>query len=143
MTDRKIIFKSRQVNLDQFPYVWPSGTRSMFSVGDGQPLSFDPRPEFEPTRDPLPYWDTETDDDDPIRLSSKVDDPTNSVVWKPRREQFDTPVNRILVYLRMAGLPEDLSGVWLAEVAREVGANRKELEHAWKVLARLVPIKTI
>lgn len=96
------IFKSRQVNLDPEPWIgWDAEVngerRSGTPFGYAQ---FKPRPEFEPTRDPLPYFDTESDDDDPLRLPHKVHDPTNSVVWKPRRDQFDTPVNPILVAFR-------------------------------------------
>ena len=141
------IFKSRQVNLDPEPWVaW--GVRYPKKAGSAY---YDPRPEFEPTRDPLPYWDTETDDDDPIRLSFKVDDPTNSVVWKPRREQFDTPVNPILVEFRKLwkGQPDilemadhwarfELDGDWESSMTHEYTMD--QINHAHRVLTRLAAL---
>jgi len=36
--------------LDDAPFVWPSGTRSIFTHGDGIELKWDPRPGYEQDR---------------------------------------------------------------------------------------------
>jgi hypothetical protein len=38
---------------DPMAFVWPNGTRSMFTHGDGKPLKFKPRPQYE--QDPEKY----------------------------------------------------------------------------------------
>lgn len=154
-----MIFKSRQVNLDREPYVWPSGVRSMFSEGLGsdgvyQKLTHAPRPEFEPTRDPEP-WQWSTQPEWRTADATRIIKTAGRWVWAPRREQFDTPVNLILQDfrsdVRVNGTPveeavldtlqwvklyaqpgsvEGVGGVFL-EITAEM------IDHARRVLTRL------
>lgn len=94
MTD-KLIFKSRQVNTDPKPYLYPDGHRN--SVGGsyaGMWPKREPRPEFNLTRDPYPvYWAGHRY---PV---SQIGQLPSNYEWEPRPE-FDRPVNPILVAYR-------------------------------------------
>lgn len=142
-----MLFKSRQVNLDPNPWVTPYGRVGAESVHGCQ---FDPRPEFEPTRDPYPWvmalgpW-----------AGSRIDRQVPESEWSPRRDQFDTPVNPILerFRLRRSGfLPDDELSVaeharnWLAPAnwervqASVSAATPEHIAHARKVLSRLAAL---
>lgn len=119
-----MIFKSKQVNLDPLP-------SSIFA----------PRHEFEPTRDRFPYVSEQgTHHAYPGTLNHKP------LRWAPRREQFDTPVNRVLGLFRKQQTPAVpikahaqgfVNGI--TRLASE-GFSIAEIEHARKVLIRLVRI---
>jgi len=104
------IFTSQRVNLDPEPYVGPtSGERRAEPFEDhGEPAFLDPRPEFEPTRDPFPV---EFDGSRFPAFGFRSEKPMGAR-WAPRREQFDTPVNPILVAFRDTN---DDALSWLAD----------------------------
>lgn len=145
-----VILKSRQVSLDPEPYesdgyrvsrerylaMAPALRKSMWF--------FDPRPEFEPTRDEHPW----------LYAGERYAEnpgggwPGKRPVWAPRRTQFDTPVNPILVEFRSAvderlpyadpkswlnGLENPSPGSWFY-------ANPDHITHARKVLTRLAAL---
>ena len=126
------IFKSRQVNLDPEPYF--DGTfRSAYPTL----CEYDPRPEFEPTRDPYPWLYSYGD-------RSASNSSSGSARWVPRREQFDTPVNRVLEAFRADDAGEALAQTaigWLNGGSMGDGyATPDEIDHARKVLTRLAAI---
>lgn len=146
------IFKSRQVNLDPWPFVnpadgsrwyaeggvcWPeTGTEAGLVHEWSSTLVYDPRPEFEPTRDPEPWVD-------PLNRNRWGLGYKERFVWAPRRKQFDTPVNRVLAQFRN-NLPyygESLAESaewWVSDLAHcTEGFTPDEIEHARKVLTRL------
>jgi len=89
------LFKSRQVNLDPEPYFHRELLMRHAEPGFG--AYYDPRPEFEPTRDPMPWFSDEAE--------ARTNDPERNGFagpwrWCPRRDQFDTPVNRLLAAIR-------------------------------------------
>lgn len=110
-----MIFKSKQVNLDPHPWLSENGPRYKRPPYPHTTWSLRPRPEFEPTRDPEPWLHTHVSEnchDTGGRMSFN-----NGIgyEWSPRREQFDTPVNPILVEFRNT-LPNTNGGSapWLA-----------------------------
>ena len=133
-----MIFKSRQVNLDPEPYVLYGYPERRYAIAVSGVETYDPRPEFEPTRDPLPWM-------------GKFGDASHSAIrgggfegeafdWAPRREQFDTPVNPILAGLREDDSPNratllldylDHDAVFMTDWTSE------QIDHARKVLTRL------
>ena len=127
-----MIFKSQQVNFDPLPWVNPNdGARRAHQVKwISGPDVFDPRPGFESTRDPHPWLGLSAGR---MTRYSHNDDQDPRIEWAPRREQFDTPVNRVLVDARKIGwrdpktLDEFFDTSWTPE----------EIEHARKVLTRL------
>lgn len=143
------IFKSRQVNLDPEPYVDPAtGERfdRLFVKLNGTPITtHDPRPEFEPTRDSHPWLCDYEIDGKPCR---SFFDGHGRYTWAPRREQFDTPVNRVLEDVRRyrserltmnnpKGWGRVLSAFASTVDANPWDATADEIEHASKVLTRL------
>lgn len=150
-----MIFKSRQVNLDPKPYMGWSGQRYAADerhtegYGDGS-FKYDPRPEFETTRDPYPYVTT-LRNGFTLRTVNKISQSTDdgkdtgveSSNWAPRREQFDTPVNPILVALRkwLGGEKYsrgDYAGFWFYA---DWEATAAQINHARRVLTRLENFK--
>ena len=164
------IFKSQQVNLDPQPWRDSEGNRCSADEAGSTPFerfgrdAFDPRPEFEPTRDPHPWQEYENGIGAGSRYRTREAYYTgHERRFEPRREQFDTPVNRILaafradlatqreqfphrdiVYLadRWAGKFGLLatkggyptySGIW----ALMQDATRPEIDHARRVLTHL------
>ena len=143
------IFKSRKVNLDPEPYLQPeSGVRSRHNVSSDWRL--DPRPEFEPTRDWAPWVDPQNGH------RYMTDNPTRPArsEFRPNREQFDTPVNPILVAFRMAFAARHPLGVqntaelaeawldnWYAVWFSEVEGTLAERAHAYKVLTLFANLK--
>lgn len=131
------IFKSQQVNLDPEPWLvedydgWGRQWRQA-TPGVGDEIStWAPRREFEPTRDPEPWAR-----DDGWRTSGGFHLEGRGYGWAPRREQFDTPVNRVLLHLRkkcgdIYELMFDLDSRWVE------GFTYDEVCHARKVLDRL------
>lgn len=134
-----MIFKSQQVNLDPEPWVNPkAGTR--YSTEGGLLRDYLPRPEFEPTRDPLPWYL----DGNLVAPTLRADHRRDAgYVWAPRREQFDTPVNRVLVFFRdyyeARMVPLAVAARNAASVVDEMAADYTpdEIEHARRVLTRL------
>lgn len=151
------IFKSRQVNLDRDPWVHTkSGTRFHSSAVDGlgntdvaprriEYFTFAPRPEFEPTRDPEPWECQPCGYRGAAREQvAPAGDHDGHIVWSPRREQFDTPVNGILVALRSGfptsdwfGMLHCIKSMWGAQftVAEQV--------HAEEVIERLIAARNL
>ena len=145
-----MIFKSRQVNLDPEPNVDDTTGRRVRSGHIALPgCTFDPRPEFEPTRDPKPWEDGGSfswDSPGPLEREERAED-CAVPRWAPRRELFDTPVNPILVQLRGelqfvgTGTAErarsflsDLDRDWKADFTPE------QIDHARRVLTRLAKL---
>ena len=156
-----MIFTSQKPNIDPLPWYAPSGW-------NGEPAArfateaeadaygrneYDPRDEFTPTRDPEPWlWkaapgDTARVSDAEAQRLLQMGKGTHwqgmGLMWSPRREQFDTPVNQILVDFRAA-----VGGMATASfLARAVLRNwmywhaiegtPDEHSHAGRVLARL------
>jgi len=138
------IFKSQQVNLDPEPWIHPD---SYNRYAEASPEDFlrSPRPEFEPTRDPHPYASA---------LGARYAYPgtlgSERLVWAPRREQFDTPVNPLLAEFRLlwAGQTDmqDMAAEmvynltdhdYLWEMQRDTDYTPDQVNHAVKVLERL------
>lgn len=123
------IFKSRQVNLDPLPYVDAVGVRTNHPQGPAD-KRYEPRPEFEPTRDPYPM---QGKDGGRYRYV-----PGRSGSWAPRRAQYDTPINRVLARFRHASEPEFILRYLPAYlIGLEQWATPEEIEHARRVLSRL------
>lgn len=135
------IFKSRQVNLDPEPWRDErTGDRSpVFIQSLGSALwVYDPRPEFEPTRDPEPWAR-----DDGWRTSGGFHLEGRGYGWAPRREKFDTPVNRVLVFFREyygeRMLPLHRAAAATLSSLEDIagGYTPAEIAHARRVLERL------
>lgn len=94
-----MIFKSHQVNLDRYP--WASKMHRNTRYSANHDCDWLPRREFEPTRDPEP-WVGPTDNSATKRYAEQGDTRMGRK-YLPRREQFDTPVNSILVEFRKGG----------------------------------------
>lgn len=150
MTVKKTRFKSHQVNLDLEPWVTHHGVRAAKPGEVALAWAYDPRPEFEPTRDPLPFI-IHNSRGEGRRYSRREVEPLReslSVEWAPRHDQFDTPVNRVLVSVReglkiRAGRERELIDLWLGNLrpisnpAQGFGVTEAEVDHARKVLTRL------
>ncbi len=142
-----MIFKSKQVNLDKRPWSILGVEAIEFRQTEEEraenlhfPGVYDPRPEFEPTRDPLPHACQKCSGRWPVA----TDDPRHGPsVWAPRREQFDTPVNRLLAFFRgyyeARMIPLARAARAAAESVDEMFGDYTpdEIEHARKVLTRL------
>ena len=131
------IFKSHQVNLDPMPAADYRGTRYVAEAYPKYAPLWDPRPEFAPTRDKRPWKLT----------SGWREFPTLEAgtrrgylpVWMPDREQFDTPVNPILVAFRAGTLDVDW---FLYEYNHDTDSwvwdrTPEQIDHARRVLTRL------
>lgn len=161
-----MIFKSRQVNLDPEPWVCEFGCGHSTDTGDGR---YQPRPEYEPTRDPKPWeadvikrgsfpyqytprrWRGAAKDWDDACEKAEAANPGYDVIqcgYLPRREQFDTPVNPILVAFRADLLPDSLATAdaamdWLTDLSTldwsrlNFDPTPEQIDHARRVLARL------
>ncbi|UXO93891.1 hypothetical protein Pan2_72 [Pseudanabaena phage Pan2] len=152
-----MIFKSRQVNLDPEPWVAhdPDGVPTRLATRDSAHtaawvwgIEWAPRPEFEPTRDEYPWLNPTTN----YRHRSAWLAGENVAVWAPRREQFDTPVNRVLVEFRQGWAHDPTYGAanwleslddpaWPVESVRNAAPD--EIDHARKVLLRLISIASV
>lgn len=149
-----MIFKSRQVNLDPLAEMCHCGT----DVADHSPLdNHSPvgvqRPEFEPTRDPKPWKNVYNgrrlpNTESLARLWRNGKGNRTHWVWAPRREQFDTPLNRVLVDMRgyrserltmknPKGWARVLSAFEVAAQDNPWQATPDEIDHARRVLVRL------
>lgn len=130
------IFKSRQVNLDPEPWVAEFGTdRYILPDDTSKATVYDPRPEFEPTRDPWPYTHT---GGSRHAFPGTLDG--ERLVWAPRREQFDTPVNRVLGEFRECDGDPVAWLLWLDQTPISqmgVDPTPEEVDHARRVLTRL------
>lgn len=139
------IFKSRQVNTDPQPFVNEGGVR--WSVRVNQHLRFDPRPEFDVTRDPRPWEGVSVGRS---RRYEHNDDNDPRIYWMPRRDHYDTPVNPILVEFREALMPYTRTRLWwhaeqeLDRVNRGMWpeATLAQIDHARRVLTRLAAVKS-
>lgn len=144
------LFKSREFNLDREPFVIDGIRRSReWALTHASiTLQYDPRPEFEPTRDPDPYEQLDLYGNVCGRASREdVARRPGRVRWAPRREEFDTPVNPILVTFR-AGLghyetddgeeadASQQAALWLADWGNVEGAA-DQIEHARVVLTAM------
>lgn len=151
-----MIFKSRQVNLDPEPWrVRSTGARLARSVPQEQERIkiWDPRPEFEPTRDPYPwvYFDHRNTSLGRFATLIEAERHGDRTEFAPRRDQFDTPVNPILVEFRKLwkGQPDilemadqwarfELDGDWESPMTGEYSTDH--IEHAHRVLTRLAAL---
>ena len=149
------ILKSHRVNLDNTPWVGPTGERYATREQIKGRSHYDPRPEFEPTRDPYPWVvstlnagglpDFRVVSLEAAREAMSYFEKFDFLVeWAPRREQFDTPVNRILADVRYERSGEPDLGLYYARWEQSIGdpAARRywkshEIEHARRVLTRL------
>lgn len=155
------IYKSQQVNLDKEPYLFQGhryradqveGIRRNNSQRNAPAhVVYDPRPEFEPTRDPFPwavvYLDGSVHDYRADNLGPL--EPGERFEFRPRREQFDTPVNRMLVAFREDCADPDFEVNSVVEYAQAWLNNTPgidvdwdtfdldEIDHARRVLTRL------
>lgn len=136
------IFLSHRPNLDPEPWREPGrhGLRSAHKFGNDD--VFDPRPEFELTRDPAP-WSNGTDH---YTREMHVKNPGGSPIWSPRRDRYDTPVNRVLVAFRSTLIAPHNEGLSVAQIAagwlQAPGffmrdSTSDEIAHARKVLQHL------
>jgi hypothetical protein len=136
------IYKSRQINTDPVPMVSGNPPTHHPRYADCSPsCKFDPRPEFNATRDPLPVRNIHSKRPGDRKAAGW---PLGAVhEWAPRPE-FDNPVNPILVQLRgehaIAGygladrarsMLSDLDRDWRADFTAE------QIDHARRVLTRL------
>ena len=158
-----MIFKSRQVNLDPLAEMCHCGT----DVANHGPLdNHSPvkvqRPEFEPTRDPEPWKNVHNGGQLPnteslARLWRNGEGNRTHWVWAPRREQFDTPVNRVLEAFRAVGDADAEAWAYclslaytgeswpvidhwdaLEDAVEQIGkGGMDEIDHARRVLQRL------
>lgn len=138
---KPLIFLSQRVNLDPEPWVNPFGNRvrTPGRTDDGE-FTWAPRPEFEPTHDPEP-WACQAFHNG-VQCTQRAAQPwmldRAGRVWAPRREQFDTPVNRVLVLFRRdvehTGIEAALEYDW---PTNSVASSAEERDHARRVLTRL------
>lgn len=144
-----MMFLSQRPNNDPKPFEIPNtydaltgeGNVRLSKKADGAVLA--PRPEFTQTRDPHPYVGPNgaTRHAFPGWLGS------DRLVWSPRHEEFDTPVNAILAAFRIArhggiSVQEQASG-WLAVLKvrfAEDDATPEQFDHARRVLHLLAVI---
>lgn len=145
------IYKSQQINLDKEPYLFQGHRyradqvegirRNNSQRNDPAHVVWAPRPEFEPTRDPKPWLCDYEVDGHPVR---SFFDGHGRYTWAPRREQFDTPVNRVLSGVRedwqeSNDLGHDLRAhalMWLS-TEDDWEVTPEEAHHARRVLTRL------
>lgn len=141
------MFISQRPNLDPTPWenmgghrVGPKAAAVMHLPIPG--WTKNPRPEFEPTRDPEP-WRSKNH---VIRYTQAQHDSmlySEVLRWAPRREQFDTPVNPILVAFRA---DDSFAQTWLDDLDLGSGdafwclPTPTEIDHARKVLTRLAAL---
>jgi hypothetical protein len=156
-----VIFKSRQVNLDPKPYdllgVRYESENGVNAHAASQPRRFDPRPEFEPTRDPYPWARVGADGAvngysampyvGRLKLGERFE-------FRPRRDLFDTPINPILVAFRkdaqLSGFDTALAA-YMGEITDPYRFNRgmryfhgaEAADHARRVLSRLVSFEAM
>lgn len=99
--------------------------------------TFDPRPEFDHTRDPEP-WAFQG-----VRASVR---PSGDWRWAPRREQFDVPVNRVLEAFRGIEADEPGSAAYYLDSMRQNAPlfhrdfTTEEIDHARRVLSKLANV---
>lgn len=136
-----MLFKSRQVNLDPEPWITFDGIRV---AADIMGTKYDPRNEFEPTRDPHP-WTCKNPAAD-CRASIRN---AHENEWAPRRDEFDTPVNPVLDHFRnmhghkIGGPLASAAAAWRTSLRdmQIVGAyTEPQVTHARKVLSRLAAL---
>lgn len=145
------IFTSRTPeSYDPYPYRnTADGSRWPDNGGDPILLPHDPRPEFEPTRDPEPWathgennsWRSTTEEAHRILGDPAFYHPRFHTEWAPR----DRNRNRILIELRalganLAGLTDTTVAYTIAAMQMYVEATPAEVEHARKVLTRLANV---
>lgn len=154
-----MIFLSRRPNLDPEPWTCEHGARFTdhdsaydHSPGDDPECGaiLDPRPEQELTRDPLPFANripgNRYPDIDSAAYLTGQRTPGDLYSWAPRRDEYDTPVNRVLALWREA-TDGDMRGwgVWLAlagaDMLRDGDTTPAEIDHARKVLTRLANLR--
>lgn len=148
-----MIFKSKQVNTDPEPWVAPNGKRGatnpiLLPNGNIVMGEFDPRPEFNVTRDPEPC----RNEDSAERLTAQEAEQDRATGWEVTfdpRPEFDHPVNRILAGVRedvnnSADLNHDTKATaefWLSfsdDWDKDgLNATPDEIAHARRVLTRL------
>lgn len=118
---------------------------------------YDPRPEFEPTRDPYPWDGVRVEGWKPQRISAaegyrrtvRGESGPRGFAYAPRREEYDTPVNPLLTELRADSRPGAVSDLldWLERYSKEgpvegldgkeIVLTKENIGHAKRVLTRL------
>lgn len=148
------IFKSKQVNTDPHPYMEADGSRFLTPEAyyTGNPRKFDPRPEFNVTRDKRP-WDASRSRPSSFgqirewrRFASRAEgEGWGQIVEFDPRPECDHPVNRILVAFRedVKQLGESLlaTAEWYLLDLPQSGNTPDEIDHARRVLTRLANMK--
>jgi hypothetical protein len=151
------IFKSRQVNLDPEPYfIQEKGkyySKEALLADESEVMwniaILQPRPEFEPTRDPYPWACQALHDKGSCGRRAAQPYQLDRVgrAWAPRREQFDTPVNPILVTFRWAvtisaRTAPSLAREWIENpyYQHSLTVSPDQIEHARKVMTRLASL---
>lgn len=148
-------FLSRRPNLDPEPWL------GVGRIGNGKrraeyALGYEhrPRPEFEPTRDPAPWAMLQVEPiygtspeivmrDATAESMSPDENRDEWIEWRPRREQYDTPVNRVLADIRAIVAhynPPNRLGIywgWLHDPEVDEADTPDEIDHARRVLTRL------
>lgn len=154
-----MILKSRQVNTDPEPWVYPDGCREHAVIHEGDSpehsvATYAPRSEFEPTRDPRP-WASHRDGDVAEWNRGPSQHNPDWYWWRPRREQFDHPVNPALELYREGPthpLPDGVDDLeaFLEELdlftpdcrdRKGRAWSSAEIDHAHRVLTRLATMK--
>ena len=153
------IFKSKQVNTDPAP--WRDGmTGRRFAsiaqadaeIHDISELEFDPRPEFNVTRDKRP-WDASRSRPSSLgqirewrRFASRAEgEGWGQIVEFDPRPEYDHPVNRILVAFRedvkQPGESLLATAEWYLLDLPQSRNTPDEIDHARRVLTRLANMK--
>lgn len=153
------MFKSREVNTDPVP--WKLGLNAygyglrQSTRGVGPDWEYAPRPEFAPTRDPQPWEVIESAVTPAPRFAHyhQLLAAGHFGRYNPRREEFDTPVNPALVWLRAiwddpkCGTRAEILDYMLNDPrmidARRSGFTPEVIDHAHRVIARLIALSAV
>lgn len=145
-------FLSQRPNNDPFPMVgkdrYPANV-----TPDGTPLRFDPRPEYDHTGDPQPWFSAGHQWSEQFKREIEASGVYWGQPWEwaPRREQFDVPVNVYLAayrsYVQDFGdddlseariRSEELDNLFKSPAVQSI--SKPQIDHARRVLAKLVNV---
>lgn len=103
----------------------------------------DPHPAFTQTRDPKPLLDPEESGRYSVMPGMHPSIAVrNGLIWAPRHEEFDTPVNPILAAFRSRNypIPYWVHRLKLGHAPAGVEATPQQIDHARRVLSKLVAV---